>query len=81
MASAGQQAEEESDSRQSPLEEELDEELGLDASRQPRLAPSCRSWQEPFAEVIHRRSAVGARRSGLTSEMARRNGVGSLLRC
>jgi hypothetical protein len=81
LAQTGQRSEEESDSRQPPVEEELDEELALEASRPTRIAaPSC-GCQGPLAVVLHRRSAPSKRGHGLFAEMARRNGVGSVLRC
>jgi len=81
LAQTGEQSEEESDSRQLPVEEELDEELALDASRPTRVAVPSGGCHISLTVVLHRRSAASKRGNGLSPEMARRNGVGSVLRC
>src|SRR5262245_13805800 len=81
LAQACQQTEEESDSRQPPVEEELDEDLALDGSRQARFAGALGGWHNSHPVFVLRRAAPSQRSNGFFAEMARRNGVGSLLRC
>jgi hypothetical protein len=79
--SSGRQNEEESSPRQQPVQEEVGEEMGLDAPRPARFASSSRG-SKAFNSLspCHRPASYG-RGFHRPAEMIRRNGVGSLLRC
>jgi hypothetical protein len=74
-------AEEESDSRECPGEEESGELVAAGLSRELRInhAPSRTGATDGAA--LQRQSAPRAVRANCRVEMTRRNGVGSLLRC
>ena len=81
MAEFRQPGEEDSGSRQLPLEEELDEELTASASRESRLQLTAGGAPRFIGRPSKRCAAPRAGHSGTPVEMARRNGIGSLLRC
>ena len=73
-------AEDENDSREAPAEEQLEEQLTVGSQRDPRDQVAIQQTARTGI-LSQRRATLGARFTHRPIEMARRNGVGSLLRC